>query len=168
MPPVPTYSNKAQSRCLSASRCLSICAGVAVLLVSAACRDVGPAFGPTIPAARANADGLFGGIAQRFTNVQRNAKFTVARGKLGKNALTPSAIYNDTSVWTAMGNDGTRTVTVEGGFLNNRYFFAAKPGANAQPRLITDMIATAAAAARTRPIASASDPKINAPRNCPR
>lgn len=30
-----------------------------------------------------------------------------------------------------MGNDGTRTVTVEGGFLNNRYLFAAKPGANA-------------------------------------
>lgn len=112
------------------SRCLSICAGVVSLLVSAACRDVGPAFGPTIPAARANAEGLFGGIAQRFTNVQRNPKFTVARGKLGKNALTPSVIFNDTSVWTAMGNDGTRTVTVEGGFLNNRYLFAAKAGAN--------------------------------------
>jgi hypothetical protein len=110
---------------------MSVCAGVASLLLSSACRDVGPAFGPTIPAARANAEGLFGGIAQRFTNVQRNPKFTVARGKLGKNALTPSMIYNDTSVWTAMGNDGTRTVTIEAGFLNNRYLFAAKPGASA-------------------------------------
>lgn len=100
-----------------------------VILTLAGCRDVGPAFGPTIPAARANAEGLFGGIAQRFTNVQRNAKFSVARGKLGKYALTPSAIFNDTSVWTAIGADNTRTVTVEGGFANNRYLFSAKPNA---------------------------------------
>jgi hypothetical protein len=62
--------------------------------------------------------------------VQRNPKFAHARGRLGKHALTPSAIYNDTSVWTAMGNDGTRTVTVEGEFGSNRYFFAAKPSAS--------------------------------------
>jgi len=92
-----------------------------------ACSDVAPAFGPGTAAARTNAEELFGGIAQRFTNVERNDKFRIARGKLGKNALTPSVIYNDTSVWTAMGNDNTRTVTVEGGFGNNRYIFAAKP-----------------------------------------
>jgi hypothetical protein len=104
-------------------------AAALVIVTLAGCRDIGPAFGPTIPAARANAEGLFGGIAQRFTNVQRNPKFTIARGKLGKNALTPSVIFNDTSVWTAMGTDNTRTVTVEGGFANNRYLFAAKPNA---------------------------------------
>lgn len=107
-------------------RFLSMAFGILSCGLSA-CRDVGPAFGPTIPAARANAEGLFGGIGQRFTNVQRNAKFTIARGKLGKNALTPSVIYDDTSVWTAMGQDGTRNVTVEGGFSGNRYLFAAKP-----------------------------------------
>lgn len=101
-----------------------------ILGATAACRDVGPAFGPTIPAARANAEGLFGGIAQRFTNVQRNPKFSVARGKLGKNALTPSLIFNDTSVWTAIGPDDTRSVTVEGEFHNNRYLFSAKPTAS--------------------------------------
>lgn len=103
------------------------------LILSAAitaCRDVGPAFGPTIPAARANAEGLFGGIAQRFTNVHRNPKYSVARGKLGKNALTPSSIYNDTAVWTAMGSDQTRTVTVEGEFINNRYLFTARQSAS--------------------------------------
>jgi hypothetical protein len=91
------------------------------------CRDVGPSFGSTPPVARANAEQLFGGIAQRFTNVERNNKFRIARGKLGKNALTPSVIYNDTSVWTAIGADNTRTVTVEGEFGSNRYIFAAKP-----------------------------------------
>jgi hypothetical protein len=130
MPPDHTYSSKAAPSRRPIHRILSIWAAATSVFASA-CRDAGPAFGPTIPAARANAEGLFGGIAQRFTNVQRNPKFTVARAKLGKNALTPSMIYNDTSVWTAMGNDGTRTVTVEGGFLNNRYLFAAKPGANA-------------------------------------
>ncbi|MEO8576610.1 MAG: hypothetical protein ABI556_07920 [Gemmatimonadales bacterium] len=108
-------------------RLLRVTTLIGVASIGSACRDVGPAFGPTIPAARANAEGLFGGIAQRFTNVQRNPKFAVARGKLGKNALTPSVIYNDTSVWTQMSSDGARTVTVEGEFGNNRYLFTAKP-----------------------------------------
>jgi hypothetical protein len=92
-----------------------------------ACRDAGAAFGPTIPVARNNAEQLFGGIAQRFTNVERNTKFRIARGKLGKNALTPSVIYNDTSVWTAMNSDNSRIVTVEGEFGSNKYVFSAKP-----------------------------------------
>lgn len=92
-----------------------------------ACRDAAPAFGTNAAAGRANADGLFGGIAQRFTNVQRSPKFVVARGKLGKNALTPSVIYNDTSVWTAWGADSTRVVTIDGEFSSNRYLFTARP-----------------------------------------
>ncbi|MDP9179196.1 MAG: hypothetical protein M3O61_16085 [Gemmatimonadota bacterium] len=98
-----------------------------------ACRDVAPAFGPNAAAGRANADGLFGGIAQRFTNVQRSPKFTVARTKLGKNALTPSVIYNDTSVWTAWGADSTRVVTIDGEFSGNRYLFTARPSPATPP-----------------------------------
>jgi hypothetical protein len=98
-----------------------------VIIPASACRDVAPAFGTNSATARANVDGLFGGIAQRFTNVQRSPKFTVARGKLGHNALTPSVIYNDTSVWTAWGNDSSRTITIDGSFSNNRYLFAARP-----------------------------------------
>jgi hypothetical protein len=98
-----------------------------LILAGTACRDVGPAFGPSIPAARSNAEQLFGGIAQRFTNVERNPKFRIARGKLGKNALTPSVIFNDTAVWTAMGTDNTRTVTIEGEYGANKYVFSAKP-----------------------------------------
>lgn len=123
MPPVHTYSSNQDPK-------PGLRALVALVLLgigTSACGDVGPAFGPTIPAARANAEQLFGGIAQRFTNVERNNKFRVARSRLGKYALTPSVIYNDTSVWTAMGPDDTRTVTVEGEFGNNKYIFAAKP-----------------------------------------
>ena len=111
-------------------------AGLATVLAlsiqATACRDVAPAFGPTVPAARVNAEQLFGGIAQRFTNVQRSPKFAAARGKLGKNALTPSAIYNDTSVWTSTGPDAVRTVAVDGEFSGNRYLFTARPSAPAR------------------------------------
>ena len=123
MPPVHTYSSAPIG--LTGLRL-----ALALTIVSSgsvACRDAGTAFGPTVPAARANAEQLFGGIAQRFTNVERNPKFRIARGKLGKNALTPSVIFNDTSVWTAMGSDNTRTCTVEGEFGTNKYLFSAKP-----------------------------------------
>jgi hypothetical protein len=101
-------------------------ASVLVVAALSACRGVGPAFGPSLPEARVNAEDLFGGIAQRFTNVQRNPKFAIARGKLGRNALTPSAIYDDTAVWTAMRSDGTRTVAIDGEFSNNRYLLSAR------------------------------------------
>jgi len=102
--------------------------GASLLILSAtACREVAPAFGTTAAAARVNADGLFGGIAQRFTNVERSPKFLVARGKLGHSALTPSVIYNDTSVWTTWAADSTRTLTIDGEFINNRYLFTARP-----------------------------------------
>lgn len=105
----------------------STLAAAAVIASMGACRDVAPAFGTNSADARANADGLFGGIAQRFTNVQRSPKFLIARGKLGKNALTPSVIFNDTSVWTAWGGDSTRAITIDGEFINNRYLFQARP-----------------------------------------
>lgn len=129
MPPSHTYSRTSPSRPERWTG-VRLIALIVFIGATSACRDVGPAFGPSIPAARANAEGLFGGIAQRFTNVQRNPKFAHARSRLGKYALTPSAIYNDTSVWTAIAADGTRTVTVEGEFGLNRYLFAAKPSAS--------------------------------------
>lgn len=109
-------------------RVAPIIAAVAIATL-ASCREVAPAFGPSIPAARTNAEGLFGGIAQRFTNVQRNSKFAIARGKLGRHALTPSGIFNDTSVWTGTASDGARIVNIDGEFSNNRYLFSARPSA---------------------------------------
>jgi hypothetical protein len=110
-----------------------VLAAAIVIAALSACRDVAPGFGTNAAAARANADGLFGGIAQRFTNVQRTPKFIGARGKLGKNALTPSVIYNDTSVWTAFGPDSTRVITIDGEFSGNRYLFSARPWPTAPP-----------------------------------
>jgi hypothetical protein len=104
----------------------SIIAAAALVSGLSACRNVAPAFGSSNASARANADDLFGGISERFTNVQRTPKFTVARRKLGQNALIPSVIFNDTSVWTAWA-DTTRALTIDGEFANNRYLFSARP-----------------------------------------
>jgi hypothetical protein len=75
-------------------------------------------------AARANADALFGGLAARFDNVQRAPKFYQARSKLGRFALSPSGVYGDTSVWTALGRDSTRTLTLLGTHTPTGYLFA--------------------------------------------
>jgi hypothetical protein len=104
----------------------SILTAAALAVSITACRNVAPAFGSSSASARANADDLFGGIAERFTNVQRTPKFTVARRKLGQDALIPSVIFNDTSVWTAWA-DTTRVITIDGEFANNRYLFSARP-----------------------------------------
>lgn len=100
---------------------------VVALALQSACKAVPPAFGPTLPAARANADELLAGIAMRFTNVQRTPRFLEARDKLGKYALTPSAIFSDTAVWTSIASDNSRILAIEGSYLNNRYQFAPKP-----------------------------------------
>jgi hypothetical protein len=97
----------------------------AVVLTAAcvACADVPAAFGPTKEAARANADALFGGLANRFTNVSRSPRYERARELIGRHALTPSEIYNDTSIWTVSSNDGTRTLFGDAEFENGRYTF---------------------------------------------
>lgn len=80
--------------------------------------------GPDRRTARANADALFGGLATRFDNVQRAPKFYQARSKLGRSALSPSGVYGDTSVWTTVGPDSTRTLTLLGTHTPTGYLFA--------------------------------------------
>ena len=80
--------------------------------------------GPDRRTARANADALFGGLAARFDNVQRAPKFYEARSKLARYALSPSGVYGDTSVWTALGRDSTRTLTLLGTHTPTGYLFA--------------------------------------------
>ncbi len=81
------------------------------------------ALGPDRRAARTNADALFGGLAARFDSVQRSPKFYQARSKLGRYALSPSGVYGDTSVWTSIGTDSTRTLSLHGTHTPTGYLF---------------------------------------------
>lgn len=90
----------------------------------AACADVPNAFGPTPTQARANSDGLFGAFVRRFTNVERTPRYARAREMLLQYALTPSEVYADTSIWTAYGPDGYRTLFGNATFKDGRYIFS--------------------------------------------
>jgi hypothetical protein len=82
--------------------------------------------GPDRRTARANADGLFGGLAARFDSVQRAPKFYQARSKLGRYALSPSGVYGDTSVWTEIRPDSTRILTLFGTHTTTGYLFTPR------------------------------------------
>lgn len=105
------------------TRCLT---GTVLLLGLAGCREVAPAFGPNVAAARQNADEFFYSVGSRFTNIQRPARIVHARSQFGHYALTPSGVYNDTSVWLATGPDSARIFGNEGRFSYDRYIVAAK------------------------------------------
>jgi hypothetical protein len=111
---------------------------VAALCVAlTACRQVAPAFGPNIPGARQNAEEFFYSIGSRFTNIQRPPKIIRARQQFGHYALTPSGVYNDTSVWLAVGPDSARLFGNEGKFSFDRYIVNARLS-NTPPDTLTE------------------------------
>lgn len=91
-----------------------------------ACREVAPAFGPNIASARQNAEEIFYSVGSRFTNIQRPPRITHARAQFGHYALTPSGVYNDTTIWLAIGADSARLFGDEGVFSFDRYIVSAK------------------------------------------
>src|SRR5438105_9280376 len=78
-------------------RFITLAGGVAS--VTSACREAAPAFGPNIPLARQNAEEFFYSVGSRFTNIQRPQRILRARQQFGHYALTPSGVYNDTTIW---------------------------------------------------------------------
>lgn len=99
------------------------------------CRDTPLAFGPTPAVARARGGELFEGLEQRFTNVQRSPEFALARAKLGRAALIPSRVYDDSAVWTSIDPDGARTLLAAGRYAGDHYIFAATRAAPRPERL---------------------------------
>jgi len=77
----------------------------ALAATAVACRSVAPALGPDPAAARATADGLFGGIAIRFDRVFRDERVKTARRLIAKSTLVPSRIFGDTAAWLSRGSD---------------------------------------------------------------
>jgi hypothetical protein len=99
-------------------RCITL---AALCLALPACREVAPAFGSNILFARQNADEFLYSVGSRFTNIQRPPRILRARAQFGHYALTPSGIYNDTSVWLSIGPDSARLFGDEGHFAVDRY-----------------------------------------------
>ena len=105
-------------------------AAATIILPAAACRSVTLAHGADPATARANADALASAIEQRFTNVARAPKFSHARLRLGRYALAPSKLVNDSALWTSTRSTRTgleRDLELSASLVEGRYTFVAKP-----------------------------------------
>ena len=105
----------------SARLLIALTAGV---VGAGACRSPLSAFVPRDSALPKSND-LFGGLALRFGVADRDARFAAIRPRLIRHALTPSSIYNDTTIWTSS-DSGVRTVAVAGTVVASRYVLAAR------------------------------------------
>jgi hypothetical protein len=103
-------------------------------LLLGGCGRAPAAFGSTAAAARAHGESFFEGLALRFVNVQRAPRFAEARVKLGRYALTPSKLVDDTSVWTTVAADGVRLLELEGNPTDRQYWFRPRAAAPAPDR----------------------------------
>ncbi|MFL5528393.1 MAG: hypothetical protein ACJ791_03420 [Gemmatimonadaceae bacterium] len=101
------------------------------------CREAAPAFGPTLPAARQNAEEFFYSVGSRFTNIQRPPRIIRARQQFGHYALTPSGVYNDTTIWLSIGPDSARLFGNDGVFAFDRYVVNARLS-NTPPDALTE------------------------------
>lgn len=101
---------------------------VALLLACpSACSDSLRAFGPA-PAAEGRGSQLFGAMATRFSPNDLSPRYEHARLRLAQTALTPSRIFDDTSVWEARPTPNSRAVSIAGfGTDAGRYRLETRP-----------------------------------------
>lgn len=106
-----------------------------LVLLLGGCRAAVPPWGASLETARRNIDNTFAAFAFRFYNVQRDARFTVARARMGRFALTPSRIFGDTAVWTVMSPDSIRALYLHGTLTDKGYSFTSRSSAAYPERL---------------------------------
>ena len=99
-----------------------------VVLATVSCKGSLLGFGANPADAARRASETFESHALRFDDVVRDTKFSDARVKLSRYALTPSKIYNDSSVWNHITErDSSRELTLAGGYdqVRGGYTFRA-------------------------------------------
>ena len=77
--------------------------------------------------ARANADQLFGALADRHTDVVRNPKYEYARVQLTRGALSPSRVFDDTAAWTGA-SGAVRILETAGSRVDDNYVLSSRRG----------------------------------------
>ncbi len=105
---------------------------IATLLVGVllgGCKAVTMAYGPDAATAKANADAVAAALEQRYTRVIRQPKFANARLRIGRYAMAPSKIANDTALWTTMRTTSAgaeRDLEVSGSVVDGAYTFVTR------------------------------------------
>ena len=111
-------------KALAVGRYTSLAATL-VCLAAGGCKQGLRGLGPSGTALEKNADQLFGAFIIRYTQVSRDAKYEFARNQLNRNALVPSRVFDDSSVWTSEPSPVLRALLVQGIPEEGRYQFAS-------------------------------------------
>lgn len=105
-------------------------------LLTSACRPGWDAFGATPARAQANGVQFADALYRRYLIVERAPFYAAARAKLGKRALSPSAVFDDTTTWTSRPDERTRLLMAEGVATGDgRYRFTPRVNAAFPDRL---------------------------------
>ncbi len=112
----------------------------ALLLLGAplatSCRPGWDAFGATPTQAQANGVAFAEALHRRYLGVERTPFYAAARAKIGKRALSPSVIFDDTTTWTSRPDAKTRVLMAEGVSMPDaRYRFSPRESAPFPDRL---------------------------------
>lgn len=105
---------------------------LAVLLISGvllttACRAGWDAFGNTPARAQTNGVAFADALYRRYLNVERAPFYAAARAKIGKRALAPTEVFNDTTTWTSRPDAKNRLLMAEGvSTADGRYRFTQR------------------------------------------
>ena len=105
-------------------------------LLTSACRPGWDAFGSSPAQAQANGVALADALNRRFLSVERSPFYAAARAKLAKRALSPSAVFDDTTAWTSRPDAKNRVLMAEGvATSDGHYRFTPRPSAPYPDRL---------------------------------
>ena len=122
------------------TRILRLARSAAILTFGAAlttaCRPAWDGLGTTPATAQANGVAFTDALHRRFLLVERAPFYAAARAKLGKRALSPSAVFDDTTAWTSRPDAKNRFLIAEGvATTDGRYRFTPKVAASYPDRL---------------------------------
>ncbi len=104
--------------------------------LTTACRPGWDALGTSPAQAQTNGVAFTDALYRRFLLVERTPFYAAARAKLGKRALSPSAVFDDTTAWTSRPDAKNRLLMAEGvATTDGRYRFTPKAAASFPDRL---------------------------------
>lgn len=119
---------------LRSSRRAAIC-GLGALLITA-CRPGWDALGSSPARAQANGVTFADALHRRYLIVERAPFYAAARAKLGKRALAPTGVFDDTAAWTSRPDAKNRFLMAEGvSSSDGRYRFTPRVDAPFPDRL---------------------------------
>ena len=98
-------------------------------IAAAGCRPTWDSLGSTPRQAQANGIAITDALQRRFLSVERAPFYAAARAKLGRRALSPSAVFDDTAAWTSRPDASNRFLIAEGVATEGRYRFTPRSAA---------------------------------------